>query len=149
MPRKSTQERYFQKKRKEAVKNPTMTLLLLEESDVHNTDYDSAGVFHKKLRLEIGAIGLHAFGLPLNGRGDQFSRLSKEANFLLVHKECGDCLDKKTRQEVLERIEDIKKMHPSIKVFASQEAANALNLNGSTIVLMCPEEIVEFIKPKR
>lgn len=149
MPRKSTQEHYFRKSQKEAVKNPTMTLLLLEEGGICNSDYDSAGPFHKNLGQEVGPISLLSFGLPLNGRGDQFSRLSKEANYLLVHKECGDCLDKKTRLEVRERIENIKKMHPSIKVFATQEAANALNLNGTTKILMCPEEIVDFIKPKR
>lgn len=149
MPRKSTQEHAFQKARKEEKRNPTIVLLLLEEGGISNSHYDSAGPFHKNLGQEVGAISLLSFGLPLNGRGDQFSRLSKEANYLLVHKECGDCLDKKTRLEVRERIENIIKMHPSIKVFATQEAANALNLNGTTKIIQTPEEIINHIKPKR
>lgn len=126
-----------------------MVLLLLNEENIHTSLYDSAGPFHRNVSKEVGAISLLAFGLPLNGLGNQFSRISKESDYLLIHKDCADCMEKDTREELLHRLSEIKQVHKGLRIFATPLAVKELRLNGSTNILQSPEEIVEFIKSRK
>lgn len=147
MPRKSERERANKKAHSDKNRrNPTMVVLLLEKSDINISDYASAGSFHKTVGKKIGAIGLLAFSLPLNGLSNQFTRLSKEADYLLIHKESKSMLDKEEREMLLNKINEIKQMHKSLKIFATPQAVTALNLNGSTLFIQRPTEIINFIK---
>jgi len=150
MPRKGEKRHIMLKHQKEEnrPKVPVLIFLLLEESDVRMTIYDSAGEFHDKLKREIGAISLMSYNLPLNGRGDQFSRTSHNSNYLVIHKTSKEKIDPEQIKELNYRLENIQRDNKKLKIFATPKVA-CFKLNATMTTINSVDEIIEVLTHKK
>lgn len=150
MPRKGEKRHIMLKHQKEDArpKVPILIFLLLEESDVRMTIYDSAGEFHDKLKREIGAISLMSYNLPLNGRSDQFSRTSHTSNYLIIHKTGKEKIDSEQIKELNYRLDNIQRDNKKLKIFATPKVA-CVKLNATMTAISSVDEIIDVLTHKK
>ncbi len=150
MPRKGEKQYLMLKHQKEEnrPKVPVLIFLLLEESDVRMTIYDSAGEFHDKLKREIGAISLMAYNLPLNGRGDQFSRTSHNSNYLVIHKSSKEKISPEQVKELNYRLDNIVRENKKLKIFATPKVG-CVKLSVPMTTIGKVDDIIEVLTLKQ
>ncbi len=150
MPRKGERRHIMLKHQKEEnrPKVPLLIFLLLEESDVRMTIYDSAGEFHDSLKKEVGAISLMAYNLPLNGRGDQFSRTCHNSNYLVIHKTSKEKISSEQVQELNYRLDNIMRDNKKMRIFATPKVG-CVKLNAPITSIGKVDDIIEVLTLKQ